>query len=97
MLLDTYGTKGFDELLKPAIRYAEEGFPVHSRVAWDWSLQEDKLRRAGNRLFLPGGRAPRAGDRFVQTALGGTLRAIAKRGADAFYQRAGRSRHGGDA
>ena len=85
LLLDTYGTKGFDELLKPAIRYAEEGFPVHSRVAWDWSLQEDKLRRAGNRLFLPGGRAPRAGDRFVQTALGGTLRAIAKRGADGFY------------
>ncbi len=85
MLLDAHGTKGFDELLAPAIRCAEEGFPVHSRVAWDWSMQEDKLRRAGNRLFLPGGRAPREGDRFVQTALGATLRAIAKRGADAFY------------
>lgn len=86
LLLDAYGTKGFDELLRPAIRYAEEGFPVHSRVAWDWSLQEDKLRRAGNRLFLPGGRAPREGDRFVQTALAQTLRAIAKRGADGFYE-----------
>ena len=85
LLLDAHGTKGFDELLVPAIRCAEEGFPVHSRVAWDWSMQEDKLRRAGNRLFLPGGRAPREGDRFVQTALAGTLRAIAKRGADAFY------------
>ncbi len=85
LLLDAHGTKGFDELLKPAIRYAEEGFPVHPRVAWDWSLQEDKLRRAGNRLFLPGGRVPREGDRFVQTALAATLRAIAKRGADAFY------------
>jgi gamma-glutamyltranspeptidase / glutathione hydrolase len=86
LLLDAYGTKGFDELLNPAIRYAEEGFPVHSRVAWDWSTQEDKLRRAGNKLFLPGGRAPREGDRFVQTALAGTLRAIAKGGADAFYR-----------
>ena len=86
LLLDTYGTRGFDELLKPAIRYAEEGFPAHPRVAWDWSLQEDKLKRAGNRLFLPGGHAPRAGDLFVQTALGGTLRAIAKGGADAFYK-----------
>ena len=85
LLLDAHGTKGFDELLQPAIRCAEEGFPVHSRVAWDWSMQEDKLRRAGNQLFLPGGRAPREGDRFVQTALAGTLRAIAKRGADAFY------------
>ena len=86
LLLDAYGTKGFDELLVPAIRYAEEGFPVHSRVAWDWSLQEEKLSRAGNRLFLPGGRAPRVGDLFVQTALAGTLRAIAKRGADGFYE-----------
>ena len=85
LLLDAHGTKGFDELLKPAIRCAEEGFPVHSRVAWDWSMQEDRLRRAGNRLFLPGGRAPREGDRFFQPGLAATLRAIAKGGADAFY------------
>ena len=85
LLLDAYGTKGFDELLLPAIRCAEEGFPVHQRVAWDWSMHEGKLRRAGTKLFLPNGRAPREGDRFVQTALAGTLRAIAKRGAEAFY------------
>ncbi|MBV8793777.1 MAG: gamma-glutamyltransferase, partial [Hyphomicrobiales bacterium] len=85
LLLDAHGTKGFDELLLPAIRCAEDGFPVHERVAWDWSMHEDKLRRAENKLFLPNGRAPREGDRLVQTALAGTLRAIAKRGADAFY------------
>ena len=85
LLLDAYGTKGFGELLQPAIRCAEQGFPVHSRVAWDWSLQVEKLSRAGNKLFLPGGRAPGEGDIFVQTALAGTLRAIAARGADAFY------------
>ena len=85
LLLDAYGTKGFDELLLPAIRCADEGFPVHQRVAWDWSMHVDKLRRAGNRLFLPGGGAPQEGDRFVQTALAATLRAIAKGGADAFY------------
>ena len=85
LLLDAHGTKGFDELLRPAIRYAEEGFPVPPRVAWDWSLQVEKLRRAGNKLFLPGGRAPPEGDVFVQKALAGTLRAIAARGADAFY------------
>ena len=58
---------------------------MHSRVAWDWSLQVEKLSRAGNKLFLPGGRAPQEGELFVQTALAGTLRAIAARGADAFY------------
>jgi gamma-glutamyltranspeptidase/glutathione hydrolase len=34
---------------------------------------------------LPHGSAPREGDRFVQTALANTLHAIAKHGADAFY------------
>ena len=85
LLLDTCGTKGFDEVLLPAIRYAEEGFPVHQRVAWDWLKQENKLRQTQNKLFLPGSRAPREGDRFVQSALASTLRAIAKRGAEAFY------------
>jgi gamma-glutamyltranspeptidase / glutathione hydrolase len=85
LLLDACGTKGFDELLRPAIRLAREGFPVHSRVAWDWSMQEDKLSRAGTSFFLPGGRAPREGDLFVQPGLAETLRAIARRGADAFY------------
>ena len=64
LLLDAYGTKGFDELLLPAIQCAEDGFPVHQRVAWDWSMHEAKLRRAGNTLFLPHGRAPREGDRI---------------------------------
>jgi gamma-glutamyltranspeptidase/glutathione hydrolase len=85
LLLAAYGTKSFDELLLPAICCAEDGFPVHQRVAWDWSMHEDKLRRAGNRLFLPGGHAPQEGDRFVQTALADTLHAIARRGAEGFY------------
>jgi gamma-glutamyltranspeptidase/glutathione hydrolase len=85
LLLDTFGSKGFDELLAPAIRYAEEGFPVHQRVAADWANGVDKLRQAGNDLFLPGGAAPAPGKLFVQTALAGTLRAIAQSGADAFY------------
>ncbi len=89
LLLDTYGTKGFDELL-----HAEQGFPLHPRVAADWSEEQEKLRRAGNRLFLPGGRAPREATLFVQTALAGTLRKIAAHGADAFYgDRPGRRRH----
>ncbi len=85
LMLDAYGTKSFDEVLRPAIRCAEEGFPVHSRVAWDCSMEEDKLRRAGNRLFLPGGHALQEGALFIQTGLAGTLREIAAHGADAFY------------
>ena len=85
-LLKAHGTKGFDELLRPAIRYAEEGFPVHPRVAHDWEEVLDKLRATGNTQFLPGGGAPAPGDRFRQPALASTLRAIARDGARAFYE-----------
>ncbi|HUC16088.1 MAG TPA: gamma-glutamyltransferase family protein [Acetobacteraceae bacterium] len=85
-LLKAHGTKGFDELLQPAIRYAEQGFAVHPRVAFDWALLEEKLRKNGTQTFLPHGRAPIAGERFVPPNLATTLRAIAKEGARAFYE-----------
>jgi len=85
-LLAAHGTRGLDELLRPAIGFAAEGWPVHPRVAHDWQLALPKLRENGARLFLPGGGAPQPGDRFVQTALAETLTAIAKHGARAFYE-----------
>ncbi|HUA78654.1 MAG TPA: gamma-glutamyltransferase, partial [Acetobacteraceae bacterium] len=85
-LLAKYGTKDLDELLQPAIRYAEEGFVIHPRVAFDWALLEGKLRKNGADMFLPHGRAPVAGERFVQPNLAASLRAIAKDGARAFYE-----------
>jgi gamma-glutamyltranspeptidase/glutathione hydrolase len=85
-LLKAHGRKGLDELLVPAIRYAEEGWPVHPKVAWDWKRLEAKLRKNGALHFLPGGMAPQPGDNFEQPALAETLRAIARHGAKAFYQ-----------
>jgi len=85
-LLAAHGRKGLDELLQPAIRFADEGWPVGSKVAWDWARVEDKLRRTGADAFLPNGAAPREGDLFVQKALAGTLRAVAKEGAKGFYE-----------
>ncbi len=85
-LLAAHGRKGLDELLQPAIRFAAEGWPVHDKVAWDWGRLEDKLRKNGAHAFLPGGHAPKPGDLFRQPALAETLRAIAARGARAFYE-----------
>jgi gamma-glutamyltranspeptidase/glutathione hydrolase len=85
-LLKAHGRKGLDELLLPAIRYAQEGWPVHPKVAWDWKRSEDKLRKGGATHFLPGGTAPNVGDLFAQQALAETLRAIARHGAKAFYE-----------
>ena len=85
-LLAAHGTRGLDELLQPAIRFAEHGFPVTPRVAHDWAANAEKLRATGAAPFLPGGRAPAPGDRFMQPALAATLRAIARKGAGAFYE-----------
>jgi gamma-glutamyltranspeptidase/glutathione hydrolase len=87
-LLAAHGTRGLDTLLQPAIRCAEDGCPVHPRVAEDWAANADKLRAtgAGAAGWLPGGRPPSVGDRFAQPALARTLRAIARDGARAFYE-----------
>ena len=85
-LLARFGTKGLDELLQPAIRYADGGWPVHSKVSWDWKNVEEKLRKNGTHRFLPNGEAPKPGDIFRQPELADTLRAIGKHGAKAFYE-----------
>ena len=85
-LLKAHGRKELHELLQPAIGFAEDGWPVHPVVAWSWQRLEDKLRKNGAHHFLPGGTAPKAGDRFEQPALAETLRAIARHGAKAFYE-----------
>jgi gamma-glutamyltranspeptidase/glutathione hydrolase len=83
-----HGSLPLDRLFRDAIAYAEDGYPVTARVAFDWAnaaplLADDEHARG---LFLPGGRPPRAGDRHAQPALGKTLRAIARYGAAAFYR-----------
>ena len=85
-LLDAHGTRGLDEVLRPAIGYAEDGFFVSPVVAQAWAASSEKLRRNESWKFLPGGKAPLFGDRFVQPELALTLRAIARHGSRAFYE-----------
>ncbi|MBY3756885.1 gamma-glutamyltransferase family protein [Azospirillum formosense] len=82
-----HGRLPLDRVLLRAIRYAEDGYGVSPRVAQDWAaavplLAADEGCRA---VFLPGGRAPRAGERHAQPRLGQRLRDIAAHGAAAFY------------
>ena len=87
-LLGRFGTFGFDRLFADAIRYAEEGFAVHARVASDWERVAPRLAAdaGGRKHFLAAGEAPRHGSRFRAPGLAATLRAIAGGGAKAFYE-----------
>jgi gamma-glutamyltranspeptidase / glutathione hydrolase len=87
-ILRDHGKLGLDTLLQPAIKAAEEGYVVAPRIAFDWKVHFEKLKKGTNteRYLLPNGKPPVAGDVIRQTELGKTLRAIAKSGRDAFYK-----------
>ncbi len=87
-LSEAFGRMALPDILAPAIALAEEGAPVHERVAFDIALNAAKLSRdpvlAG--MFLPGGRPCGPGALYRNPALGRTLRAVAEGGAAAFYR-----------
>src|SRR6202521_4853127 len=87
-ILAAHGRFGLDRALAPAIRCAEHGFSVPPRVAFDWSLAQDRLRGdpGAARHYLREGRAPSVGDMVRLPALAETLETIAARGPQAFYQ-----------
>ncbi|MEZ5318079.1 MAG: gamma-glutamyltransferase [Vicinamibacterales bacterium] len=87
-LLDRYGTISLAEALAPAIRLAQEGFPVTPIIADDWAGEVDLLKRddAARATFLVDGeRAPRAGEWFRNPDLAATLRAVAANGPGYLY------------
>ena len=86
-----FGKLKLSDDLAPAIRYAEEGFPVTELIAYYWAF--------GPRLYkgLPGafletytldgkGRTPRKGDIFKNPDLAKTLRLIGEKRRDVFYK-----------
>jgi gamma-glutamyltranspeptidase/glutathione hydrolase len=84
---EDHGSKPLAELLAPAIRYAEDGYVVADRVAFDWQASEARLAEVPNvdAVLLPNGSAPRAGDKMRDPRLAETLRKIAKQGRAGFY------------
>ncbi len=86
-LLERFGTRTLSNVLAPAIALAERGYPVTPIIARDWASVSDVLRRneAAAATFLPGGRAPAAGEWFRLPDLAETFRGIARDGVGSFY------------
>ena len=87
LLLERFGRKGLDELLQPAIRLAEGGYPVAPRVGSDWVEDTPRLLQhaVAREVMLVDGKAPAIGTRHRQPKLGATFRRIAEQGRDGFY------------
>lgn len=87
-LVADHGTKSLGDLLQPAIRYAEDGYPVQPRVAFDWARSAARVRGDADaaQVFLIDGEAPKVGATMRNPKLAATMRAIASGGPKAFYE-----------
>src|SRR5580704_5554009 len=87
-LLERFGKKKMSEVLAPAIRTAEDGFPVTEWTSGLWRANADFLRgnEAATRTYLPDNKPPVVGQIFRNPDLARSLRLIAQGGRDAFYK-----------
>jgi gamma-glutamyltranspeptidase/glutathione hydrolase len=83
-----FGKLPFEQLLRPAIFYAENGYPVSELIAHSWAGIVKKMAEAPNfaSTWLIDGHAPQPGELFRNPDLAGSLRLIAARGRDGFYK-----------
>ncbi|MBI5292353.1 MAG: gamma-glutamyltransferase family protein [Chloroflexi bacterium] len=85
-LVERHGTMPFSIVLAPAIRLAEEGFPVAPLTSHFWERGAARQLAARGRELTLEGRGPAAGERFRNPGLARTFRAVAQGGKDAFYR-----------
>ncbi|WIO75092.1 gamma-glutamyltransferase [Porticoccaceae bacterium LTM1] len=84
-----FGKLSMQEVLQPAIGYAENGFPVSELISFYWNLSVPRLKEqpgAFASTFTIDGKAPRKGQMFRNPDLASTYRQLAKGGRDVFYR-----------
>jgi gamma-glutamyltranspeptidase/glutathione hydrolase len=83
-----FGKLPMADILKPAITYATEGFPVTEVIAYYWNSNSKVLEKYNGfkEIFMPNGKAPAKGEVFKNPYLAATLEKVAKGGRDAFYK-----------
>ena len=77
LLLDNWGTMSFAQVLEPAIRLAEDGFPLSEKLAHGIATSR-KIRQYPStmRVYMPSGQTPKPGDIFKNVDLAGTLKKL---------------------
>jgi gamma-glutamyltranspeptidase / glutathione hydrolase len=83
-----FGTLPLATLAAPAIKLASNGFSLDATLRIAIERQQSAMKQFPGlgRVFMPKGVVPHQGDVIRQTDLAGTLTAIARQGAEVFYQ-----------
>ena len=89
--LMNYGTLSWEEVLKPAIRLAEEGFEIPHDLANTLASKRYRARLSSNEaaakvFYKEDNSLYKAGEILVQNDLANTLRQLSEFGPDAFYK-----------
>jgi gamma-glutamyltranspeptidase/glutathione hydrolase len=86
--VEEFGHLDLAEVLRPAIDYAMDGYPVTEVIADAWSQGEELFEDAHARqqYLVDGERAPEPGETVRLENLGESLQAIAEEGADVVYE-----------
>lgn len=82
-----FGRLGLERLLRPAIGYARDGFPVSPNLAESLAFAKDSsdFDDAFRSIYLPGGDVPSPGSRLRLPQLADSLERIGREGRDLFY------------
>ena len=91
LALREHGTKSFEEVIAPALEYAD-GFPMSEFLSGVIASRANAIKEmpGGARQFLPEGKVPQASDVFHQPELARTLRAMVKAEKAALAKKASR-------
>lgn len=86
--LERYGSMSRQDVMAPAIRLAEHGFPLSEDMAGDFARVADSMSDypASSAIFTNNGQPWQAGDVWVQSDLAESLKRISEQGKDGFYR-----------
>ncbi len=93
-LVKRFGKLPLNEVLKPAIQYAREGYPLSPELTKNWKrrfewyqeVAKDDVFQHWFETFAPLGRAPLPGEIWRCEAMANTLQEIGDTWADSFYK-----------
>ncbi|XP_077989784.1 glutathione hydrolase 1 proenzyme-like [Glandiceps talaboti] len=85
MAHNTYGKLPWEDLFKPTIKLAENGFPVYRHTVEAVEQKYDNLTAALKDIYVPNGVKVKKGDKIKRPDLANTLTLISQQGSDVFY------------
>ncbi|PKR77881.1 gamma-glutamyltransferase [Halalkalibacillus sediminis] len=93
-LSEKFGKLPFEELMEPAAKYAEDGYPVSPTLGFHWEsaakkfnqIFKDDIYKHWFETFTPNGHAPKIGEMWSSQGHADTLREIGATKAESFYR-----------